>query len=100
MQGGRQGGGPCPQGALPRPWAVFSHPFRVKTANIHRQSVNMTTEMVLARMPEVIIEMAYTAESINKADLDAWNRLSAVPAVKNRRVVLLIGEEFSNPWQS
>ena len=42
-------------------------------ADIHRQSVNMTTEMVLARMPEVIIEMAYTAESINKADLDAWN---------------------------
>lgn len=66
-------------------------------ADIHRQSVNMTTEMVLARMPEVIIEMAYTAESINKADLDAWNRLSAVPAVKNHRVVLLIGEEFVVP---
>src|SRR5204863_2267645 len=44
-------------------------------ADIHRQSVTMSTEMVLARAPEVIIEMAYTAESINKADLDAWNRL-------------------------
>jgi iron complex transport system substrate-binding protein len=65
--------------------------------DIHRQSVNMTTEMVLARAPEVIIELAYTAESINQADRDAWNRLSAVPAVKNHRVVVLVGEEFVVP---
>lgn len=65
--------------------------------DIHRQSVNMTTEMVLARSPDVIIELAYTAESINQADRDAWNRLSAVPAVKNHRVVVLVGEEFVVP---
>ena len=65
--------------------------------DIHRQNVDVSTEMVLARAPEVIIELRYTADSINNADLAAWNRLPAVPAVKNHRVVLLTGEEFVVP---
>jgi iron complex transport system substrate-binding protein len=63
-------------------------------ADIHRQSVMMTTEMLLARAPEVIVEFRYGKDDINAADMKAWNRLSAVPAVKNRRVVLLDGDEF------
>jgi len=65
--------------------------------DIHRQSVDVSNEMVLARAPQVIIELRYTDESITKADLDVWNRLSAVPAVKNHRVIVLTGDEFVVP---
>ena len=65
--------------------------------DIHRQSVQMSTEMVLARAPDVIVEFRYAKDEINNADMSAWNRLSAVPAVKNHRVILLTGEEFVVP---
>jgi len=65
--------------------------------DIPRQSVDMSTEMVFARAPEVIIELRYTAEGINKADLETWSRLPGVPAVRNHRVVLLTGDEFVVP---
>jgi len=65
--------------------------------DIHRQSVDVSSEMVLARAPEVIIELRYTEEAINKADLDVWNRVSAVPAVRNHRVIVLTGDEFVVP---
>src|SRR5712671_4951313 len=64
---------------------------------IKRQSVTMSTEMVLARAPEVIIELRYAQGDINNSDMSAWNRLSTVPAVKNHRVILLAGEEFVVP---
>ena len=66
-------------------------------ADIHRQSVMVTTEMVLARAPEIIVELRYAKEDVNNADMGAWNRLSAVPAVKNHRVILLTGEAFVVP---
>ena len=66
-------------------------------ADIQRQSVDVPNEMVLARAPDVIIELRYTEEAINKADLEVWNRVSAVPAVKNHRVVVLTGDEFVVP---
>jgi cobalamin transport system substrate-binding protein len=65
--------------------------------DIHRQSVQMSTEMVLARAPDVIVEFRYAREDANAIDMSAWNRLSAVPAVKNHRVILLTGEEFVVP---
>jgi len=65
--------------------------------DIQRQSVDVSNEMVLARAPEVIIELRYTEEAINKADLDVWNRVSAVPAVRNHRVIVLTGDEFVVP---
>jgi iron complex transport system substrate-binding protein len=66
-------------------------------ADIHRQSVMMTTEMVLARAPEVIVELRYAQDASNDADVSAWNRLSAVPAVRNHRVLVLTGDEFVVP---
>ncbi len=66
-------------------------------SEIHRESVMMTTEMVLARAPEVIVELRYTTAESNGADSKAWNRLSAVPAVRNHRVLLLVGDEFVVP---
>jgi iron complex transport system substrate-binding protein len=65
--------------------------------DIHRQSVMMTTEMVLARAPDVIIELRYSREDMNAADTAAWNTLPAVPAVRNHRVYLLTGDEFVVP---
>jgi len=66
-------------------------------ADLHRQSVQMGTEMVLARAPEVIVELRYSKDDINNSDMSAWNRLSAVTAVRNHRVILLTGEEFVVP---
>ncbi len=65
--------------------------------DIHRQSVTMSTEMVLDRAPEIIVELRYSADDINDSDISAWNTLASVPAVKNRRVILLTGEEFVVP---
>src|SRR5204863_9333772 len=66
-------------------------------ADIGRQSVTMSTEMVLDRAPEIIIELRYSAADINDADINAWKTLSTVPAVKNRRIIVLTGEEFVVP---
>jgi len=65
--------------------------------DVHRQSIQMSTETVLDRAPEVIIELRYSKDDINDADISAWNTLASVPAVKNRRVILLTGEEFVVP---
>src|SRR5213080_2298158 len=51
-------------------------------ADIGRQSVTMSTEMVLDRAPDIIVELRYAAGDINDADIDAWKTLSTVPAVK------------------
>jgi cobalamin transport system substrate-binding protein len=66
--------------------------------DLNRQSVNMTTEMVLARAPEAIIELRYARDDRTDAsDLSAWNAIGSVPAVRNKRVYLLRGEEFVVP---
>lgn len=66
-------------------------------ADVHRQGIQMSTEMVLDRAPEVIIELRYSPEDVGSADMTAWNRVASVPAVKNHRVILLTGEEFVVP---
>jgi len=68
--------------------------------DLHKQSVEMSTEMILTRAPEVIIELHY-GDSLKPDRLDAerrvWNTLASVPAVKNTRVYLLTGDEFVVP---
>ncbi|OFV91351.1 MAG: hypothetical protein A3G76_04355 [Acidobacteria bacterium RIFCSPLOWO2_12_FULL_65_11] len=66
--------------------------------DIRRQSVAMTTEMLLARAPEVIIELKYgRSDTAAEADLHVWDALPSVPAVRNKRVYVLQGEEFVVP---
>jgi iron complex transport system substrate-binding protein len=69
-------------------------------SDLKRQSAMLTTEMILARAPEVIVELHY-GESLKSTLIDAerrvWNSLPSVPAVKNRRVYLLTGDEFVVP---
>jgi len=69
-------------------------------AQLKRQSVQLSTESILALAPEVIIELHY-GPSMRADRLDAerlvWNALPSVPAVKNNRVHLLVGDEFVVP---
>jgi iron complex transport system substrate-binding protein len=68
--------------------------------DIARESVQMSTEMILARAPEVIIELHY-GRSLDQAALESerrvWNALPAIPAVRQERVHLLMGDEFVVP---
>jgi iron complex transport system substrate-binding protein len=69
-------------------------------ADIGRQSVDASVEMVLARRPEVIVELRYggSATPAEAArDLAPWNTLASVPAVRNRRVHALVGDRFVVP---
>jgi iron complex transport system substrate-binding protein len=67
-------------------------------ADVHRQSVMMSTEMVLIRRPDVIVELRYArGDAVSDADMRAWDALPSVPAVRNHKVFLLRGEEFVVP---
>jgi iron complex transport system substrate-binding protein len=68
--------------------------------DIRRESVQMSTEMLLARAPEVIIELHY-GRSLDQATLEkerqVWNALPSMPAVRLGRINLLMGDEFVVP---
>jgi iron complex transport system substrate-binding protein len=68
--------------------------------DIKQESAQISTEMILARAPEVILELN-AANRLNDEDLktvvDPWMTLSSVPAVKNRRVVILLGSGLTVP---
>ncbi len=67
-------------------------------SDVRRQSVMMTTEMILARAPEVILELRYgPPEASDAEDLRQWNTLAAVPAVKSKRIYQLRGQEYVVP---
>ena len=68
--------------------------------DIKQQSVQASTEMILARRPEVIIELRYgddqRAYNIER-ELQPWQTLASVPAVRDKHVYLLVGDEFVVP---
>jgi cobalamin transport system substrate-binding protein len=68
--------------------------------DIDKESAQVSTEMILARKPDVILELN-AATRLNEADLkavvDPWMTLSAVPAVRNRRVIVLNGPGLTVP---
>lgn len=66
-------------------------------ADVRQQSVVTSTEMVLTRAPEVIIELRYAQGRPSDVDLGAWNALPSVPAVRRHRVYVLQGGEFVIP---
>jgi iron complex transport system substrate-binding protein len=68
--------------------------------DIGRESVQATTETILIRAPEVILEirsenMPFGAELT--AEIASWSRLAAVPAVKNNRVYFVTGQQMTVP---
>ena len=68
--------------------------------DVGRESVQATTETILVRAPEVILEIRSQNIPVG-AELDeeiaAWSRLAAVPAVRNRRVYFITGQHMSVP---
>ena len=68
--------------------------------DIDKESAQIGTEMILARRPDVIIELN-AANRLNEADLKAvlepWSALSSVPAVRNKRVIVLLGSGLTVP---
>jgi iron complex transport system substrate-binding protein len=68
--------------------------------DLRQQSVDMSTEMIITRAPEAIIELHY-GDPLPPERLEAerrvWNVLASVPAVKTGRVHLLVGDEFVVP---
>jgi iron complex transport system substrate-binding protein len=68
--------------------------------DLNKALVDMSTEMILTRAPEAILELHY-GESLKPDQFDAerrvWNALPSVPAVRNKRVFLLSGDEFVVP---
>jgi ABC-type Fe3+-hydroxamate transport system substrate-binding protein len=69
-------------------------------ADIRRESVQASTEQILARAPEVIIEIhgseVLSAEAAGR-EAAAWSALSSVPAVQHHRVYVLSGQELVTP---
>ncbi|MDP6580107.1 MAG: helical backbone metal receptor [Vicinamibacterales bacterium] len=69
-------------------------------ADVPRESVQLTSEAILTAAPEAIIELTYDDRmtlDTQAAEIAVWNRLSSVPAVRNRRVRLLLGNQFVQP---
>lgn len=60
-------------------------------ADLKQQAVQATTELIIARRPEVILELRaepLSAEQLAR-ELAAWQPLSSVPAVRNGRIHLI-----------
>ena len=60
--------------------------------DVKRENVQASTELILARRPEIIIELHPPSDT--QIDLSPWNTLSSLPAVRNRRVHQLVGDQF------
>jgi cobalamin transport system substrate-binding protein len=65
-----------------------------------RESVQLNTESILALAPDVILELRYTGERSSEAVARAageWRVLASVPAVRNGRVHIVVGDEYVVP---
>ena len=68
-------------------------------ADMPRESVQASSELIIARNPEVIVELRVGAMPIDQhaRELDVWRRLTSVPAVRSNRVFLLTDERTVVP---
>lgn len=68
-------------------------------ADVQRQSVQATTELILSRKPEVILELRGTpaSEQESRAEIAAWKVLGSVPAVRSNRVYFIADERTLVP---
>jgi len=69
-------------------------------ADVKREAVQATTELILTRKPDVIVEIR--AEPVGGPDAvaretRAWSPLASVPAVRNGRIAWLSGTELVIP---
>ncbi len=69
-------------------------------ADMKQAAVAMSSEMVLARAPEVIVELHYGEpwpDARLAAERRVWNGLPSLPAVRTGRIALLAGDELVVP---
>jgi ABC-type Fe3+-hydroxamate transport system substrate-binding protein len=67
--------------------------------DVRRESLQASAEVMLARRPDVIIELRTwqaTPDMVN-AERAVWNRLAAIPAVRNNRVHILTDPALAIP---
>ncbi len=64
-------------------------------ADVPRENVQATTEMLLARAPDVIIELR--AAIAGREAESPWSALPGLPAVKSGRIIALDGDRFVVP---
>ena len=68
-------------------------------ADVERESIQATSEVILARRPDVILELrgtSATAQEIASMKAD-WSSLKSVPAVANNRVYIIADERVVVP---
>ena len=60
-------------------------------ADLKQQAVQATTELIIARRPDVIIELRADPLAPDQLtrEVGAWQQLSSVPAVRNGRVHII-----------
>jgi iron complex transport system substrate-binding protein len=68
--------------------------------DVAAESIQASSELILARAPEVILELR--AEDIppppaQAAEMDAWRTLASIPAVRNNRLHFLPGRSYVVP---
>jgi iron complex transport system substrate-binding protein len=70
-------------------------------ADVQRQAVEATTELVLTRSPEVILEIRSSDGALSPPDLASelgvWRSLASVPAVRNGRLLYLADDRLVIP---
>jgi iron complex transport system substrate-binding protein len=69
-------------------------------ADVARESLQASTETLLARAPQLIVELHYarptTADELAR-ERRVWDALPGVPAVRSGRIIQLVGDEFVVP---
>lgn len=65
--------------------------------DVTRQSIQTTSELAVARAPDVIIEIGVDTASASGRNLRAWESLPSIPAVRNKRIYQLRGDGMMNP---
>jgi iron complex transport system substrate-binding protein len=66
-------------------------------ADVKRQAVQATSELILARRPEIIIELrsSVLTEAGRNRELAVWDALAALPAVRTKRLFLFADQRMS-----
>ena len=66
-------------------------------SDVKRQSIQTTSELAVARSPDVIVEIGIDTASTTGRNLRAWDSLASIPAVRNKRIYQLRGDGMMNP---
>jgi iron complex transport system substrate-binding protein len=69
-------------------------------ADVDRESVQPSTETLIARAPDIILEVrapGLLEEREVSQEQGVWNALSSLPAVRNKRVHFMVGDYLVVP---